>query len=293
MYKASFVNIVPTKATVDYDRIYWYTEDPGCFNRFEGDRCLNKKHVKEIQNTIENGKYGAKYIAPIRIDINTLNSADGKHRYEAFRQAWANGCKEAMRVQFEDLPEDPQEAMNVVVDINNTDKGWGIADYENKLRVSGNNTMIAVEKFAKEHSLTRKLNKKGEVTGYYARYAYAIIFGRNITKDVKEGKVPYVTPEQLMFANRLHYELERLVEALDYGKGNWFETFAQAWHDIRLNDKMYNKAITNIGIDIITKNILEQLGGLHPKQKKEVWLTRFRTAIGNIQDGLESKKITA
>ena len=67
----------------------------------------------------------------------------------------------------------------------------------------------------------------------------------------------------------------------------------RTWHDIRLNDKMYNKAITNIGIDIITKNILEQLGGLHPKQKKEVWLTRFRTAIGNIQDGLESKKITA
>lgn len=101
--KGSMVNVVPTKENVDYDRIYYFTKDPG-FGRFPGDRDLDKGHVIDIQKGIETGKHKEKFIAPIRVDINTLNLEDGKHRYNAFLKAWKNGTKAEMRVMFENMP---------------------------------------------------------------------------------------------------------------------------------------------------------------------------------------------
>lgn len=274
---SKMVNVVPTKENVDYNRIYLFTQDPH-FGKFEADRGLNKAHVAEIRKQIETGKDGAKYICPIRVDINTLNTSDGKHRYNAFVQAWKNGSKEEMKVIFEDLPENEHEAVDVIVKINSTQKNWGIPSYNNRLIVEGDENVISIKDFGESHPLCQKKNKKGEVVGFFPRYTYAIVLGRNATKDIKNGKL-VVSKEQLAFAERMYSELEMLVNSVDYEMNSWFEGFAHAWYNIRKNDGAYNAIIEEVGMDAICKNIGKFLTGLHQSTKKSVWEERFRTII--------------
>lgn len=285
----AMVNVVPTKENVDYYRIYLYTKDPG-FGRFAADRDLNKKHVAEIQDAIEHGKYGSKFIAPVRVDINTLNTSDGKHRYQAFIKAWNNGSVEPMKVQFEDLPEEEKEKLDVIVDINSTMLNWNINAYENRLKKEGNENMLNIESFALTHPLCQKISRNGEVTGYYPRYAYAILLGRNATKEVKNGTIS-ISKKQLEFGEKMNGELEMLVKALGYEMNSWFESFAHAWYNIRQNDKANSAVIDEIGLETICKHIYKYFNGWHPVTRKTEWENRFRAAIWEIKRGIENKSI--
>lgn len=282
------VDVVPTKETVDYDRIYYFTKDPH-FGRFRADRALKKGHVREIKKQIEEGKYKSKYIAPVRVDINTLKTTDGKHRYEAFKLAWEFGSTEPMRVMFEDLPEDEREALDVMVAVNANQETWKTLDYEDRLKKEENKAMINIVGFALTHPLCCKTKKNGEQKPY-SRYTYAFLFGRNITKDVKKGQV-CLTKEQINFAEKIYKEVKALVEALRYEMNNWFESFVQAWYDIRLNDRANSALIDELGIDVISRNIFKQFDGWHPVSQKSVWENRLRTALWEIKRGIETKTI--
>ena len=275
------VDVVPTIENVDYNRIYCFRNDPK-FGFFKANRDFSKKHIKDIDKAIENGTYKAKYIAPIRVDINTLNVIDGQHRYEAFKKAWKSGSDEIMKVIFEDLPEDEKEKLNVIIDINSSTSNWSIDAYQKKLIEEGNKHILNIEEFGKTHALCQKVNRKGEVTGYFPRYVYAIVMGRNLSNDVKNGTIR-VTDSDIEFGEQMYYELDRLVNALGYEINSWFESFAFAWHNIRKNDKANSALIDELGIDVICQNIKSYFEGWQVVTRKTDWENRFRTAIWEIK----------
>ena len=275
------VDVVPTIENVDYNRIYCFRNDPK-FGFFKANRDFSKKHIKDIDKAIENGTYKAKYIAPIRVDINTLNVIDGQHRYEAFKKAWKSGSDEIMKVIFEDLPEDEKEKLNVIIDINSSTSNWSIDAYQKKLIEEGNKHILNIEEFGKTHALCQKVNRKGEVTGYFPRYVYAIVMGRNLSNDVKNGTIR-VTDSDIEFGEQMYYELDRLVSALGYKINSWFESFAFAWYNIRKNDKANSELIDELGMDVICQNIKSYFEGWQVVTRKTDWENRFRTAIWEIK----------
>ena len=275
------VDVVPTIENVDYNRIYCFRNDPK-FGFFKANRDFSKKHIKDIDKAIENGTYKAKYIAPIRVDINTLKVIDGQHRYEAFKKAWKNGSDEIMRVYFEDLPEDEKEKLDVVVNINSNTINWSINAYQKRLREEGNKYILNIEEFGKTHALCQKVNRKGEVTGFYPRYVYAIVMGRNISNDIKNGTIS-ITDSDIEFGEKMHSELDKLVDALDYEINSWFESFAFAWYNIRKNDKANSALVDELGMDVICQNIKSYFEGWQVVTRKTDWENRFRTAIWEIK----------
>ena len=279
------VNTVPTKKDVDYNRIYVFN-DPiiveNTFKFYDDNRALNKSHIKEIQLDIDKTPNKAKYFAPVRIDINTMGIADGQHRVSAFLKAWEAGSKEPMRVIFEDYPLDANERMSVIARMNGTNKNWGVNDHQHRLLVENNIHMINIESFGKSHTLCQKKNKKGEVIDFFPRYAYAILLGKNATKDVKDGSIK-ISKSDLDFGEQIHTELEQLVTALGYEVNSWFESFAHAWYNIRRNDKANSALIDELGLENICKNIRNYFHGWQVVTRKTEWENRFRTAIWEVK----------
>lgn len=282
-------NVIPTKDTVDYDTIYNYNFDPG-FSFFNGNRLVIPSHVKQLKKDIIEGKYGSKYFAPIRVDINTMKVSDGQNRYVAFKELFSDGSPEILRVQFEDYPAEKAEKLNVICHINCGIKSWTVGDYEYRQIQEGNKNMISIKEFATSHPILCKRNKAGEIKGYYPRYAYAVILGRNATKEVKDGTIS-VSKKDLEFAEQMYSELEQLVRALGYEIGNWFESFTHAWYSIRKNDKANSEIVDTLGIDLISKHIYDQFKGWHPMTRRTEWENRFRTAIWNIKRAKDNKEI--
>jgi hypothetical protein len=265
----------------------------GAFNMYEDNRNLDKKHIAEIENDIDKEPYKAKFISPLRVDINTMGVADGQHRLEAFKRAWENGSKEIMKVIFEDYPisNEGHDRMSIISRINGTNKNWGVTDHQHRLLIEGNTNMVNIAEFGKTHRLCQKKNKKGEVVDFYPRYAYAILLGRNATKEVKDGSIK-VSKQDLKFGEQINNELEHLVDSLGYEMNSWFESFAHAWYEIRKTDKLYNEVIDEIlGIDAVYENIFSKFKGYQICTRKSEWLARFRGALSEMKRDKINKSI--
>lgn len=288
--KGNMVNVIPTKDNVEYDRVYYYTDRNlvDKFGFYKANRPLNKHHIKEIKEEFDNGQYHGKYVAPIRVNINNLNIADGQHRKVAFVESTSDEAY--LKVLFEDLPIDEIAAMDVVVDINSSTDNWGIIAYTNRLKADGNKAILNIEEFGKSHKLTQKVNRNGEVVGYFPRYVYAIVLGRNATKEVKDGSIT-VTKKDLEFGEKIYDELEKLVDALGYEMNSWFESFALAWRNIRLNGKNDSEVIDKLGFDTICKHIHYYFKGHQIVTRKTEWENRFRVAIWEIKRAILNKEI--
>lgn len=279
------VNFVPTKSNVDETRIYLFTDSKvvkSTFKMYEDNRTLNKTHIAEIASDIMKEPYKARFIAPVRIDINTMGIADGQHRVSAFLKAWEAGSTEEMKVIFENYPTDPNERMSVIARMNGTNKNWGVSDHQHRLLVENNTHMLNIESFGKSHTLCQKKDKKGNVVDFFPRYAYAILLGRNATKDVKDGSIK-ISKSDLDFGEQIHTELEQLVTALGYEVNSWFESFAHAWYNIRRNDKANSALIDELGLENICKNIRNYFHGWQVVTRKTEWENRFRTAIWEVK----------
>lgn len=289
------VNVIPTKENVDYNRIYVFNDFDvvdKCFVMYEDNRELDKKHINEIQTDIDKVPFKSKFFSPIRVDINTMGVADGQHRLEAFKKAWKEGSTEVMRVIFEDYPttNDGRDRMTIISRINGTNKNWGVKDHQHRLLVEDNTNMVNVADFGKTHRICQKINKKGEVVDFYPRYAFAILLGRNATKEVKDGTIK-VSKKDLEFGEKMNAELEKLVDALGYEINSWFESFAHAWYNIRKNDNANSAIVDELGIDTICKYIFNYFNGWHPVTRKTEWENRFRTALWEIKRAIANKTI--
>ena len=288
--KGNLVNVIPTKDNVEYDRVYCYT-DRNLVNKFgtyEANKPLNIRHIKEIRDEFDNGQYRGKYVAPITVDINNLKIVDGQHRRAAFVESDSNEAY--LQVIFEDLPTNESDAMDVVIAINSSTDNWGISAYEKHLKADDKKSIFNVEEFGKSHKLTQKVNRRGEVVGYFPRYVYAIILGRNATMQANNGNI-YISKKELEFGEKMYDELEKLVDALDFEIDKWFESFAAAWYNIRLKDGANSALVDKFGIDTICKHISDYFKDYQIVTRKTEWEYRFRKAIWQIKCSILGKEI--
>ena len=116
------------------------------------------------------------------------------------------------------------------------------------------------------------------------------MLGRNATKEVKDGSIT-VTKKDLEFGEKMHDELEKLVDALGYEMNSWFESFASAWYNIRLKDGANSALVDKFGIDTICKYIFDYFKGWQVITRKTEWENRFRTAIWEINRAFTNKEI--
>ena len=287
--KGNLVNVIPTKDNVEYDRVYCYT-DRNLVNKFgtyEANKPLNIRHIMEIRDEFDNGQYRGKYVAPITVDINNLKIVDGQHRRAAFVESDSNEAY--LQVIFEDLPTNESDAMDVVIAINSSTDNWGINAYEKHLKADDKKSIFNAEEFGKSHKLTQKVNRRGEVVGYFPRYVYAIVLGRNATMEANNGNI-YVSKKELEFGEKMYDELEKLVDALGYEIDNWFESFAAAWYNIRLNGKNDSEVVDKLGFDTICKYISDYFKDYPLVGRKTKWEERFRDAIWQIKCAILGKE---
>ena len=287
--KGNLVNVIPTKDNVEYDRVYCYT-DRNLVNKFgtyEANKPLNIRHIKEIREEFDNGQYRGKYVAPITVDINNLKIVDGQHRRAAFVESDSNEAY--LQVIFEDLPTNESDAMDVVIAINSSTDKWGINAYEKHLKADDKKSIFNAEEFGKSHKLTQKVNRRGEVVGYFPRYVYAIVLGRNTTNEANNGNI-YLSKKELKFGEKMYDELEKLVDALGYEIDSWFESFAAAWYNIRLKDGANSALVDKFGIYTICKYISDYFKGYPLVGRKTKWEQRFRDVIWQMKCAFLNKE---
>lgn len=287
--KGRLVNVIPTKDNVEYNRVYYYTDRNlvDKFGTYEANKPLNIRHIKEIKEEFDNGQYRGKYVAPITVDINNLKIIDGQHRRAAFVESDSNEAY--LQVIFEDLPTNESDAMDVVIAINSSTDNWGISAYEKHLKADDKKSIFNAEEFGKSHKLTQKVNRRGEVVGYFPRYVYAIVLGRNATMQANNGNI-YVSKKDLEFGEKMYDELEKLVDALGYEIDDWFESFAAAWYNIRLRDGANSAIVDKLGFDTICKHIPDYFKGYPLVGRKTKWEQWFRDAIWEIKCSILGKE---
>ena len=278
-----YVNVVPSKEDVDYDATYYFTVPElvkKTFKFIKGNRAkIDMKHVAEIRDAYLDPVYG-RFVDSGRADINTMVATDMQHRLLGWLEAYKiNPNIPPFRVRFEDYPAD--KLMDIVIKINCGTKPWGIKDFSNYLETIGDISTVNAREFGESHKLLAKYNKKGEVVGYYPRYVYAVLLGKNATKDVKNGTFE-IDENDLKFGEMIYDELERIIDETGLEMNSWFEGFAQAWYNIRRNDPGYNEILDRMGMEKFFGHIAECWEGMQTTTKKSEWERRMRDAIYHI-----------
>lgn len=270
-----------TKENVDYKRIYDLSkadcEELGIV--LNGVRLCDEKHIKEIANPIINS---SPFIPCIEVDINTMGIVDGQHRFEAYKRAWASGFTGTIEVRFLDIPKESYD--DVVRDKNIHSKNWTVKDYMQAAKRKENNAMIIIDDFCDTHDLLHGKVKKDGTSPKKYRYAMAFLKGANVTNEIKNCTLK-ITKDEIEYAEEIYPEVERLLKELNFSpSGAWFESFVQAWYDIRRDYRLV-KRFANIPMESFYSHINKMERAT--TTSKETWKERF---IGILQV-VEDKKL--
>lgn len=264
----------------DFKKIYDLTKEESEKYSLNGIRLINDKHVNEIYASIMSG---ATYIPPVEININTMGIIDGQHRFMAYKKAWDNGYEGTMEARFLDIPVDDEPM--VIQEKNTHSKNWTITDFRRASSRNGNSAVIALEEFAKKHSLCHGKLKytdrtKEEIdwdkTAIKERYAMAFLKGTNVSKELKENKLK-ISKDDIEYAESIYPEVERLMAEAQFNKtAAWFESFVQAWFDFR-RDIRYVKRMNNVGLENYYKyvNTMDRF----TTTSKDEWDERFKNIL--------------
>lgn len=270
-----------TKTNVDFSKIYEFTkEDCDAMGiALNGVRLTDEKHIKEIADAIINK---SPFISCIEVDINTMGVADGQHRFEAYKRAWEKGYSGTMGVRFLDIPTDVYN--DVVRDKNIHSKNWTIKDYKRAAMLNGNPAMVKINEFCMSHDLLHGKVKKDGTAPIKDRYAMAFLKGANVTNEIKNGTLK-ITDDDIDYAEDIYVEVVRLLEELQFkSTAAWFESFVQAWYDIR-RDSRLTKRFDSVGLE----NYYSEVHTMEraTTTSKYEWKERF---TGILQD-VERKKL--
>lgn len=234
-----------TKENVDFKKIYDLTKED-CENlgiHVNGVRLTDNKHITEISTPILTSK---PFIACIEVDINTMGIADGQHRFEAYKKAWDSGYTGTMEVRFLDIPSEVYN--DIVRDKNIHSKNWTIKDYKRAAMLNGNPAMVKINEFCMSHDLLHGKIKKDGTAPIKDRYAMAFLKGANVTNEIKNGTLK-ITKDDIEYAEEIYIEIVRLLEELQFkSTAAWFESFVQAWYDIRRDSRLL-KRFESVGMD--------------------------------------------
>jgi hypothetical protein len=236
----------------------------------------DNRHIVEISNPILNSK---PFIACIEVDINTMGIVDGQHRFEAFKQAWDRGYTGAIEVRFLDIPSEVYN--DIVRDKNIHSKNWTIKDYKRAAMLNGNPAMLKINEFCMSHDLLHGKVKKDGTAPIKDRYAMAFLKGANVTKEIKNGTLK-ISKDDIEYAEEIYNEIYILLQELQFKSINtWFESFIQAWYDIRRDSRLL-KRFESVGIENYY-NEVHNMDRTNNTSKYE-WKERFITILQSVEE---------
>lgn len=242
-------------------------------------RDIRKPQVKKILRGLESGTWHR--LGIIFVDPKTREIVDGNHRFLALSMYFEkygsfNGHK--VDVVYYERPKNETLA-DAILFFNADRQAMTSKDYTKISEHNGNQAIPLIRKFGLSHKLTAKFNKKGEAKGYSERYTYAFIYGKNVTKEVKNGTIE-VDEEQLAQAEMLYKEVENMIDACSLKISAWFEPFIQAWYEVRVNDRLFQNQFKKIDFRDFCEQVVEDSKDWSmDKTTKSDWTRRFNTSL--------------
>lgn len=267
LYDEFFTNN-KNKENMEINKLYFFNqEDSKIFNFLNGNREVNQQHVKKLCKDLVNGD--SVFFPPIIVDINTMCIADGQHRLTAYQMLWdKNKLTDNIKVIFFDYPKD---VLPKVIKMNNQQKKWNTSDFAKSNIQTGDESMKLLYDFC--YSCKLLFDERKKEPKY--RYATALIFGKNLTKAIKE-KTLSITKEDIDRGLQFYNECEEILKMINADKvGGWLEHFFGAWFDVR-TDKMYEETFNKIKFSYLIEFIDF---GITVNLKRDEWRKIFKDAI--------------
>ena len=267
-------NILPS-CEDDVNELFIYN-DPNLLSQFKfltGNRHIDNAHVKKLKTEF----LVTKHIAPCIVNMQTLNILDGQHRITAYKELLEEGKCDGINLYMVYYNLSLEDELNIIKPYNCVVRKWTLKDFVDSSIDTENPVSIALQKMASEHPLLHTVTKKGKVTPKL-RYAMACIYGRNITKDIKNGTIG-ITDDMITSAQVIVDETYQIFQALHQPSNNWVEYMIQAWHAIRNNQEtidFLNAVNFNVILEEIERTPTAEITG-----KKDVWHKYFRSMIEN------------
>lgn len=247
-------------------------------------REIKAPHVRKILRGLENGTWHR--LGIIYVDKETREIVDGNHRYKALsayfdKYGSLHGHK--IDIVYYDRPENETLA-DAVKFFNDDRKALMTKDYAKIAEHNGNQAVTIIREFGTTHKLTQKLDKNNKVSGYSERYVYAFIYGKNVTKEVRNGSVK-VTEEQLKQAEMLYKEVEQMLEGCNLKIASWFEQFVQGWYEARINNRLFQQQFNKVNFNDFCEQISEDSKDWSmDKTTRRDWEQRFSESLSYVTE---------
>ena len=266
------------RGNVEFHKIYSF-DDLSFGKLCSVNRDIRPAHVKKILRGLESGTWHR--LGNIMVDKATKEIVDGNHRYKALSAYYDkygsfNGHK--IYVEYYDRPQ-TETLADAIKFFNDDRKAMTSKDYTHVSECNGNQAIPLIREFGMSHKLTAKYNNKGKTNGYSERYTYAFIYGKNVTKDVKDGSIE-IDEAQLKQAEMLYKEVENMIDACSLKISAWFEPFIQAWYEVRVNDRLFQNQFKKIDFKDFCEQVVEDSKDWSmDKTTKSDWTRRFNTSL--------------
>lgn len=231
----------------------------------KGNRKLNQQHVKFLEDVFTKD---GEFLLPVLVNKANDKILDGQHRMTAFQNLVRNKtipAESTIEILFKEISSIDDQS-KAIIGINTNQKGWVLINYVGHYKDNGNKNYQNIEEWCMTHPLLND-GKNPKI-----RYGSAIINGKSNRNSLVDGNFQY-TDEQWDEADKIYNELSSLVDVMELRvKGDWFEAFAVAWHEIR---KMYD-------FSIWVKELRKKKYKDYPKNNKKDWRSLFSEVIGEI-----------
>ena len=278
---------VPSKETVDYDKIYRFNTSKfdveSIFKKYlinrggEGvDRGL-VKHIADLRKAIIGYGGDLSFLPPIIVDINTSVIVDGNCRFTAVIDLLNDGVYDEMdlRVIFEDI--NPEEFDKRVRELNEGQKGWTLNSFIYNFAAVGNDNYQKLIDFCKSDETLHKPD--GTII---PRYGIAALNKRQ--SALKDGKLE-ISDIELATGSIIVREAKdiraKICKNQKANGGGWYESYLQAWADFRNNEKgglgkiSFKDYLREVSITV--KNRKRDVQVPYGSNRKQEWNSFFRT----------------
>lgn len=279
------VNETVTKETVDFNRVYLYT-NLDSFVRHPRNRTLDYKHVKEFKKSLLNGASDA-LIGVMTIDVNTNQIYDGQHRIQAYIEAKKEGYDKPLRVMYIEAPQTEEEQIVLINNLNNG-KHWNINDHIES-HMGGDNDLIKLKEFCLSHPRLFKETKTGKDKGKkipFMRRAAAMVTGdpSYYKKALKNGTFK-ASKEDWDEAEDMCQEVYSILDATRLNNQSdipALEGIINGWYSVR-NDKKMAKKISGFpnGVKTVYEFMSPESMDVRHTTSADIWRGRFKSAVEN------------
>lgn len=198
-------------------------------------RQVEDAHIKRLRKTLfKDGIWNT--MAPVIVNILTMNILDGQHRWSLYLQLVDEGLIDPTQTMLwvEYVNMDPTEEHRYITELQEANH-WDNEDFCESYVKGGDPYYISAKNFCDTHPLCNSVNKAGKVSSRAYRLANIMLTGDRNEKHLRDGQLSFTKKEEKE-ADIIHGELLKILKALKInptiGKSG-LEGLASAWRVLR------------------------------------------------------------